>query len=158
MNIRIIATGALGERFLREAQAEYVKRLSGFCKLEIVEFSAVTPKDGLSAASVAAALDREADKILPLVDKDTSIALCIEGRRLSSGDFARVLGEIGSSGAGRVNFIIGSSHGLSERVKQAADRLVSFSDMTFPHQLFRIMLLEQIYRAFDINGAKKYDK
>ena len=152
MNIKIICIGNLKETFLRDAQKEYQKRLSASCGLEIVELAA---KNDLPAERQLA---EEGNKILEKAKNGYNIALCIEGKELTSQELAHILSELSAGGVNALNFIIGSSYGLSDEVKSASDLKLSFSKMTFPHQLFRIMLLEQIYRAFDILGARKYDK
>ena len=152
MNIKIICVGGLKEPFLRDAEKEYRKRLSVSCGLEIIELSA---KNDLPANRQ---LVQEGKKILQTAKNGYSIALCIEGEELTSEEFASKISELSAGGVNAMNFIIGSSYGLSDEVKAAADLKLSFSKMTFPHQLFRVMLLEQLYRAFDILGARKYDK
>jgi len=152
MNIKLICIGGLKESFLRDAQKEYQKRLSASCGLEIVELAA---KNDLPADRQLA---EEGKKILEKAKNGYNIALCIEGKELTSEELAHKISALSSGGVNAVNFMIGSSYGLSEEVKAAADLKLSFSKMTFPHQLFRIMLLEQLYRAFDILGARKYDK
>ncbi len=152
MKIKIICVGGLKEKFLRDAQREYQKRLSASCGLEIVEIAA---KNNLPAERQLA---EEGKKIFEKAKNGYVVALCIEGKELTSEEFAHQISELAAGGVNAVNFIVGSSCGLSDEVKTAADLKLSFSKMTFPHQLFRIMLLEQLYRAFDILGARKYDK
>jgi len=152
MNIKIICIGGLKEFFLRDAQKEYQKRLSASCGLEIIELAA------RNELPVKQQLTDEGKKILEKAKSGYNIALCIEGKEITSEEFAKKIAELSAGGANALNFIIGSSYGLSDEVKTAADLKVSFSQMTFPHQMFRIMLLEQLYRAFDILGARKYDK
>lgn len=158
MKIRIIAVGGLKERFFMQAQAEYAKRLTNLCSLEIIELEpSPVPKPG-NAAQIAAALEDEGKRILEKVGGGRLIALCVEGKKPDSAGFAKLVSEAQSSGCTALCFAIGSSCGLSAEVKNAAAARISFSEMTFPHRLFRVMLLEQLYRAFDINGAHKYDK
>jgi len=152
MNIKIICIGGLKEPFLRDAQKEYQKRLSSSCSLEIIELPA---KNDLP---VDRQLAEEGRKILEKAKTGYHIALCVEGKEMTSEGFAQKLAELSAGGVNVLNFIIGSSYGLSDEVKAAADLKLSFSEMTFPHQLFRILMLEQLYRAFDILGARKYDK
>ncbi|HOP10025.1 MAG TPA: 23S rRNA (pseudouridine(1915)-N(3))-methyltransferase RlmH [Oscillospiraceae bacterium] len=152
MNIKVICVGGLKEPFLRDAQKEYQKRLSASCSLEIVELGA---KNDLPADRQ---LIEEGKKILEKAKNGYNIVLCIEGKEMTSEAFAQKVAELSANGINALNFMIGSSYGLSDEVKAAADLKLSFSQMTFPHQLFRIMLLEQLYRAFDILGARKYDK
>ena len=158
MRLTLICPGGLKEPYLRQAAAEYGKRLSRYCSLEICEPPPERLPERPSAAQIDAALDREADAILRRIpDRAFVIALCVEGKRLSSEEFAARLS--GLSAEGRpMALIIGSSYGLSPRVKQRADLRLSLSDMTFPHQLFRVMLLEQLYRAFKINEGGSYHK
>jgi len=149
MNVNIITLGKLKEDYLRQASAEYEKRLSAFCKLNITELEPVNSPVG--------ALEKEAKQIEARTPKSFTIALCSEGKRLTSGQFAEKLTEISLSGKA-VSFIIGSSEGLADSVKSGADLKLSLSDMTFPHRLARIMLLEQLYRAFSIQNNRKYHK
>lgn len=138
---------------------EYEKRLSAFCKFEVIELEPVRLPENPSDAEISAALETEADKILAKIPQQSAvIALCIEGKQLSSPDLAKKISDLGIGGAGTVIFIIGSSFGLSERVKKAAAIRLSMSEMTFPHQLARVMLAEQVYRAFTIINNRKYHK
>ena len=142
--INFVVVGKIKESFYREAIAEYAKRLSRFVKLEIKELS-----EGASP-------ETEADDILRSL-KGYIIALCVEGEKLSSEKLASRLKTLEDTGK-EVTFVIGSSCGLSDRVKQAADFRLSFSDMTFPHQLMRVILAEQVYRAYMINAGATYHK
>ncbi len=158
--VKIICVGKMSASFLAAGVAEYAKRLSAFCKLDIVEIAEeyVDEKSG-SPGMVAAALQKEGQKILAQVPKNALIAaLCIEGKQCSSEEFANRLETAALQGEGDVAFIIGSSHGLSEEVKQKAQWKLSLSAMTFPHQMARMMLAEQIYRAFMIRNKSKYHK
>lgn len=158
--ICVIAVGKLSTSFYAAGVAEYAKRLSAYCKFEIVEIAeeAVDEKNA-SKIVIASALEKEADKILSAVPKSAGIiALCIEGKSISSEALADYLQKKAVEGAGDLAFVIGSSHGLSERVKQKAGLRLSMSAMTFPHQLARLMLTEQIYRAFMIQANSKYHK
>ena len=142
--IYFTVVGKIKESFYREAVAEYVKRLSRFAKVEIKELG-----EGINP-------EAEADDILRNL-KGYVIALAVEGEKLSSEGLAKRLGRLADEGKD-VTFVIGSSCGLSERVKRAADMRLSFSDMTFPHQLMRVILAEQVYRAFMINAGSTYHK
>lgn len=142
--IYFVVVGKIKESFYREAVAEYVKRLSRFAKIEIKELPEATD------------LEREADDILQAC-RGYVIALAVEGEKLSSERLAKKLQTLTDAGK-EVSFVIGSSHGLAERVKAAADFRLSFSDMTFPHQLMRVILAEQVYRAFMINAGSTYHK
>lgn len=158
IKITIIALAALKEKYLREAAAEYQKRLGGYCKLEVVELTAERLPDNPSITEIEAALNREAEKIIKRIPENAEkFALCIEGEELSSEKFAKEIAKASDMGKELV-FIIGSSYGLSEKVKKICNKRLSFSKMTFPHQLFRIMLLEQIYRGFKINTGGAYHK
>lgn len=142
--IYFVVVGKIKESFYRDAVAEYAKRLSRFVKLEIKEL----PE--------GASLETEADDILRAC-KGYVVALCVEGEKLSSEGLAKRLGRLADEGKD-VTFVIGSSCGLSDRVKGAADYKLSFSDMTFPHQLMRVILAEQVYRAYMINAGSTYHK
>ncbi len=144
IKIDIVCVGRIKEDFYRAAVAEYCKRLSRFCRLEIVEIP-----EGKN-------IEEEGKAILKRA-QGYKIALCIEGKKLSSPALAADIKKLCDRGE-NMNFIIGSSEGLSPAVKQAADLRLSFSDMTFPHQLMRVILCEQIYRAFMINGGGEYHK
>ena len=158
--IALIALGKLNAPYFRDAAAEYIKRLSAFCRLQLVELpeEAVAEKNA-SPAVIEKALEKEGRAILAAVPKGAAlVALCVEGRQMDSGELAAYFAQKALSGAGDVAFVIGSSHGLSPAVKAAAQQKLSMSRMTFPHQLARVMLLEQIYRAFTINAGTRYHK
>lgn len=158
INVKIIATGSLKEAYLRDAAAEYSKRLAAFCRLETVELKEARVYDDGSPSAAAAALSDEAERILAAVPpRAFTVALCIEGKEYDSAALAGILGRAADE-KGCICFIIGSSHGLDERVKAACDLRLSLSKLTFPHQLFRIMLLEAIYRSFNIIKGTKYHK
>ena len=158
IKINIIALASLKEKYLKDAAEEYIKRLSAYCDLKITELQPVRLPEKPSAAEINAALDREAELIAKKIPAgDLVTALCIEGKQLSSEEFADKIREQMNLGRG-VTFIIGSSCGLSDVIKRRADLKLSFSKMTFPHQLFRIMLLEQLYRAFKICSGGAYHK
>ncbi len=144
IKVNIVCVGKIKEEYLRSACAEYIKRLSRFCKTEIKEIA-----EGKNLKS-------EAEDILR-ASRGYKIALCVEGRQLSSPGLAEKIGVLVDAGA-EITFIIGSSCGLDESVKNAADLRLSFSAMTFPHQLMRVILLEQIYRGFMINSGSEYHK
>lgn len=142
--INIVCVGKIKEKFYRDAVEEYLKRLSRFAKIEIREISECRT------------LEEEAKLILN-ASKGRIIALCVEGKKYSSENLAAYIRELTDTGV-ECTFIIGSSCGLAEEVKRKADLKLSFSDMTFPHQLMRVILAEQIYRAFMINGGGEYHK
>ena len=157
--VTIICIGKLKESFFRDAAAEYQKRLSRFCSFNIKELAEVSLPENPSDAQVAAALKKEGEAIINEIPAGAyTVALCIEGKQLSSPELAERLESVALSGKSTVCFIIGSSFGLSDEVKNKCDLKLSFSKMTFPHQLFRVLLLEQIYRAFSITNKMKYHK
>lgn len=157
MKINIVSMGKLKEKFFIDAAKEYEKRLKRFADIKTTEISAETLPDNPSKAQIEKALLTEAEKIEKATLKRKTIALCVEGEELSSEDFSKLLKEQENAG-NELAFVIGSSYGLSDTVKQKAFKKISFSKMTFPHRLFRIMLLEQIYRAFKIGEGSKYHK
>ena len=157
IKVTVICVGKIKERAFVEAAQEYEKRLAGFCELKTLEIKPEPLPENPNAAQISAALDRESESILSKIPKNAAVfPLCVEGKRLSSEQFSSELSRHTNEGK-NLCFIIGGSHGLAESVKRAGERL-SFSDMTFPHRLFRVMLLEQIYRAFTIAAGKKYHK
>ena len=156
--VNILCVGKLKEKFYAEAVAEYSKRLKRHCTLEIIELPESRLPDDPSPAEIRQALAAEAALIEARLPKGGAvIAMCIEGKQMSSEDFADHIENVTQT-ASCICFIIGSSHGLSDRVKRAADYKLSLSKMTFPHQLFRVMLLESVYRAFNIIKGTKYHK
>lgn len=158
-NVDLICVGKLKEDYLRDACGEYSKRLSAFCKLKITELIPSRLPNEPSAAQIAAALSDEGKRILQLIHPSARVyAMCIEGKQLASEDLSREIENAAVNGSGNLVFIIGGSHGLSDEVKRRADFKLSMSKMTFPHQLARVMLLEQIYRAFMISSGGKYHK
>ena len=158
MKITVIALASLKEKYLKEAADEYIKRLGAFCNLKIIEIDPVRLPEKPSYAEISAALSREAELIAKKIPAgDFVVPLCIEGKQFSSEEFAEMLEEKMNIGRG-VTFIIGSSCGLSDDIKRRADLKLSFSKMTFPHKLFRVMLLEQLYRAFKICSGGAYHK
>ncbi len=159
MNINFITMGKLKESYYREACAEYIKRMSGFVAAKCVEPSPVDLPQNPSQASIKKALSQEAAKIKEQIKPSSyTIAMCIEGKPLSSEQLASKLEDIGNRGISNVNFIVGSSFGLDEELKNDADFKMSMSPMTFPHSLARVMLFEQVYRAFSIMNNSKYHK
>lgn len=159
IGVTIICEAKLKEKYLRDASDEYVKRLGAYCKLNIIELSPKKLPEAPSDAEIYNALEAEGKEILTKIPVGARVfAMCIEGKQLSSEKLAKELSSCGVSGISNVVFIIGSSYGLSDEVKKRADFRLSMSEMTFPHQLARIMLLEQIYRAFRINSGGKYHK
>jgi len=157
MNIRLIAIGKLKEEYLRSACAEYIKRLGRFCTFELYELDECRLSDDPSEKEIAAALKKEAEQIKRYAS-GLIIPMCIEGRQLSSPELAEKIADAGVNGNSTVTFIIGSSFGLDPEIKAMGGVKLSMSKMTFPHQLARVMLMEQIYRAFQINSGGKYHK
>ena len=159
LNITIACVGKLKESYLRDACAEYAKRLSAFCRLQIAEVEEERLPDKPSDAQIAAALASEGRRLLARVPAGAAlIALCIEGKEMSSPELARRLEQLAVSGTSHVVLMIGGSWGLSDEVKNSAALRLSMSPMTFPHQLARVMLLEQLYRAMQISAGGKYHK
>lgn len=158
MKIRIICVGKLKERFYSEAAAEFKKRLSRFCELEIVELADERVPESPSEADIRRVKDIEARRIEEKLVNDTVIALDPRGKQYSSEEFSSVIEDYMVNGKSRISFIIGGSHGLTDGIRKRSDAVVSFSKMTFSHQIFRIMLLEQIYRAFKIMNGEPYHK
>lgn len=158
IKVTLITLGKLKEKYLRDAVDEYAKRLSRYCKLDIIELSPVTLSDNPSQSEIDTALLKEAETIEKRIpDGSIVTALCIEGKSNTSEQLAEFVEKNTNEGK-NMCFIIGSSYGLSEQIKKRADLKLSLSEMTFPHQLFRVMLLEQIYRAFKINEGGTYHK
>ena len=159
MAVRIICLGKLKEVYFRDACAEYVKRLSRLMPVEICELPDESEPENSSDSIREGIIRREGERVLQkLSPQDYVIALCVEGKQLSSEKLADTLQTLFSDGRGRVAFVIGGSLGLSDAVKKRADMRLSVSEMTFPHQLFRVMLLEQLYRAAKINAGERYHK
>lgn len=159
LNINIICVGKLKEDYLRMACAEYEKRLGAFCRLKITELSPARLPEEPNAAQISAALADEGKRILACVKPgDAVFTLCIEGKELTSPALAEKIEKYAVDGFGSLCFIIGGSHGLAPEVKSASSFRLSMSPMTFPHQLARVMLLEQLYRSFMITNGGKYHK
>ena len=159
MNINIIAVGKIKEKFFKDACAEYEKRMSRFCKLNITELPDEAMSDKPSEAEKSAVLKKEASRILSAIrPTDVVIALCVEGKQMASEELADFFKNSCIEGKSSFTFIIGGSLGLLEEVKAKSNLRLSFSKMTFPHQLMRVVLLEQIYRAFKINANESYHK
>lgn len=157
LTVNLITIGRLKESWLREGLAEYTKRLDGYCRFSVVELDECRLPENPSPAQIAKGLETEADAVLAKVGKDELIAFCIEGGQLSSEGLSRELANAAQR-TSRLCFVIGGSYGLSERVKARASLRLSVSGMTFPHQLFRVVVAEQLYRAFSINSGGRYHK
>ncbi len=159
ISVTVIALGKLKEKYMREFSEEYQKRLSAYCKLNIVELTPKPLSDNPSGNEIKNALAAEAQQIKQKIPSNSYVfSMCIEGRQSPSEGFSRKLSEIAVNGKSNIVFVIGSSFGLSDEIKNISDFKFSMSEMTFPHQMARIMLLEQIYRAFQISNGGKYHK
>lgn len=157
MNIKLVVIGKLKEKYLRDGCDEYIKRLSKFCNLKIVELDEYKLPDKPSQKDIDNALINESKNILKHCE-EYIISMCIEGNQVSSEDLAKKFETVTLNGYGTITFIIGSSFGLDSSIKSKSDFKLSMSKMTFTHQIARMLLLEQIYRAFQINTNGKYHK
>lgn len=159
-NIDLICVGKLNASYFAEGVAEYQKRLGGFCRFRILELpEAPLPDKNVNQAQIDKALEKEGKAILAAVRKGAClVALCVEGKQVSSEELAAMIARCAGSGAGDMAFVVGSSHGLSPAVKAAAHAKVSLGRITLPHQLARLVLVEQLYRACTINAGMKYHK
>ena len=157
-NVTVVTVGTLKEGYLREAVAEYKKRLSQYAKVEEIEIKEERINNEDNRAEIENALTKEAEKILAAIPKDSlKIALCVEGKQYSSEELAKLIGE-GNDRGGKIAFVIGSSYGLSEKVKKECDVRLSSSKLTFPHQLMKVILFESVYRSITILAGKRYHK
>ena len=157
-NITIITVGTLKEDYLKEAVSEYKKRLSQYARVDEINIKEEKIHNEDDPIEVRRALDAEGDKILSAIPKSASIiALCVEGKQYDSVALASLIGDMVDE-SGKIALIIGSSHGLADKVKSAASVKLSFSKLTFPHQLMRVVLFEALYRSFTILTGKKYHK
>lgn len=155
MNVTVIHVGDLKESYYREAVAEYEKRLGRFCRVKNVEIKEERLPSSPNESEITAALDAEGKRIIAaLPERSLCIALCVEGAMLSSEQLAETIDKAQSD----ITFVIGGSYGLSEEVKKRCGKRISVSKMTFPHRLMRVILVEQIYRAFTINSGGEYHK
>lgn len=159
LKITVIAVGKIKEKFLTAAIDEYSKRLSAYCNFEVIEVKDEKTPDNPTEVEKNAVLDREAERILQKIPKGAKvITLCVEGKQMTSEKFAGLIDDCGIKGVSHIVFVIGGSMGLSEKVKSLSDTRLSFSQMTFPHMLMRVILAEQIYRGFTIISGKTYHK
>ncbi len=159
MKITVIAVGKIKEKFYREAVAEYEKRLSRYCKLEIIQVEDERTPDRAGDAIEREIKRREADRIMKhLKDDACVVTLEIQGRMYDSEEFSHEIEQLAIQGTSHIQFVIGGSLGLHEEICKRAERAVSFSKMTYPHQLMRVILLEQIYRAYRIMNGEPYHK
>ena len=158
-NITLICIGKLKESYLRDAVGEYTKRLSTLCKLNIIELTAEKLSDNPSQKEIEIALENEGRKIVEKIPKGAYVyTMCIEGKQKTSEELSAEMENLAVRGYSSVVFIIGGSFGISDKVKAVSDYRLSMSKMTFPHQVARVMLLEQIYRAIQISIGTKYHK
>lgn len=159
MNISIVTVGKLKEKYLKQGIDEYVKRLTAYAKLDIIELPDEKAPEILSETKMEQVKRKEGERILAKIHPDTHvIALAIEGKMKTSEQLAERLDHLATYGKSKIAFVIGGSLGLSSEVMQRADETLSFSKMTFPHQLMRLVLVEQVYRAFRINRGEPYHK
>ena len=156
IKIRLIAVGKVKEKYFTEAILEYSKRLSGYCDFSLIEVKEENFKNP-SPADIKKIMAIEGERILSNI-KGYPIALAIEGKKLSSEELAKKIKTLTDRGEGEITFIIGGSYGIDDKVKSLCKEKMSFSDMTFPHTLMRVMTTEQIYRAFAINAGSEYHK
>lgn len=159
LSVNIICVGNLKEKYLKDAIAEYSTRLTPFCRFSVVELPEYKLPQNPSESQIEKAIEEEGKKILEKISRNSFvIPMCIEGKNLSSEELSQKLSRVSVEGKSAVDFIIGGSFGLSNEVKARGDLKLSMSRMTFPHQLARVMLTEQIYRAFQISTGGKYHK
>lgn len=159
MKIRVIAVGKIKEPYMKKGIEEFRKRLSRYCRLEIIEVKDEKAPEGLSQMQKQAVKEREADRVLKYIrHTDHVIALAIDGKSFTSEEFAQRLDSLAIGGCSNICFVIGGSLGLHDKVLKRADMELSFSAFTFPHQLMRLILLEQIYRAYRIINGQPYHK
>ena len=159
LNVTLIAVGKLKERYLTDACAEYEKRLGAYCRLRVVEVDEHRLPQNPSEAQIRAGIEAEGREILSRIPAGSYlIPLCIEGKQLTSEEFSQTLDRAAVDGKSSIVLLIGGSYGLWEELKKKGDLRLSMSRMTFPHQLARVMVLEQIYRAYQINAGSRYHK
>ena len=159
MNITVIAVGKLKEKYLKQAIDEYAKRLSRYCKLDIIELQDEKTPDNASEKEELMIKEKEGKAILSKIkDNAYAVAMDLKGKQITSEELASFISNCGVMGNSNITFVIGGSLGLSQEVIKRADYKLCFSKMTFPHQLFRVMLLEQVYRAFRIMKNEPYHK
>lgn len=159
MNIKIVCVGKLKEKYLEQGIAEYKKRLGRFCKFQIIEVPDEKAPETLSEGEIAQVKAKEGEKILSKIkDREYVYALAIEGKQRSSEEFAVELDQLATYGTSDITFVIGGSLGLDPAVLKRANTLISFGKLTLPHQLMRLVLIEQIYRGYMINSGSPYHK
>lgn len=157
LEVKIVCVGNIKEAYLRDGIAEYAKRLKGMADFSIIELKEERLPDDPSQSHISAALDKEAEKILDASKGSYRVAMCVEASQRTSEELASLIERVSLSHSS-ISFIIGSSHGLSKKVKEAANDRLSVSKLTYPHQLMRLMLAESIYRSFSIIKGSKYHK
>ncbi len=159
LSVHLICVGKLKEKFYQAAVEEYTKRLAGYCKLELVELAECRLPQNPSPGEISAALEKEGAAIrAKLPQSSTLVAMCVEGKEKSSEELARLVLDFEQSSSKHLVFVIGGSYGIHPSIKAEAQVRLSMSPMTFPHHLARVMVLEQIYRAFKINEGSSYHK
>ena len=159
VSVTLIAVGKIKEKYLREALDEYAKRLSAYCKFEVVEVKDENTPDSPSTREKQLVLEKEGERISAKIPQGAAvISLCVEGKQMTSKRFAELISGYSIRGISKIAFIIGGSFGLDEKIKALSDVRLSFSEMTFPHMLMRVILAEQLYRGFTITEGKTYHK
>lgn len=159
MKITVLCVGKVKEKFYRDAIDEFSKRLSRYCKLEIVEVSDEKTEEQASETEIRLVKEKEGERLLKNIKEDAYvITLCIDGKQLDSEELSEKMEKLGIQGTSHIYFVIGGSLGLADAVIKRADYKLSFSKMTFPHQLMRVILLEQIYRGYRIMNHEPYHK
>lgn len=160
LTVNLVTVGKLKEAYLRDACAEYVKRLRAFCKINVIELAESKLPENPPESLINKALAREGEDMRNILEVKNAynIAMCIEGKQLSSEELSSKIEDASVNGASTLNIVIGSSHGIAGEIKEKCHFRLSMSKMTFPHQLARVMVLEQLYRAFSISAGGKYHK
>ena len=159
ISVNVICVGGLKEKYLKDAVSEYSKRLGAFCKFKITELDEYKLPQNPSTAQIENGIQEEGKKILSKITKGSYVfSMCIEGKNISSQQLSQEIENISLKGVSNIDFIIGGSYGLLDEIKSQSNFKLSMSKMTFPHQLARVMLCEQIYRAFQISSGGKYHK
>jgi len=159
MKITVVSVGKLKEKYLKQGIQEYLKRLSAYAKVDIIEVADEKAPENLSEAEMEEVKRKEGERILSHVGDDTYVfTLEIKGKMLTSEEFAKKLDDLATYGKSKIAFIIGGSLGISKEVQSRSDMAISFSKMTFPHQVMRLILLEQVYRGYRINRGEPYHK
>ena len=159
LNVTLLCVGKLKESYWREACAEYEKRLGAFCRFRLIEVGEERLPDNPSAAQITATIEAEGKRLMDQIPKGSAVVpLCIEGKEMDSPALASRIQKLAVEGVSHITFIIGGSWGLSDAIKNSAHLRLSMSPMTFPHQMARVMVLEQVYRAFQISTGGKYHK